>query len=351
MDSIKAEEVPVVISRHGEDWGSSNQGGLGISDEVAAKAANEPKVDPAAVVVPQLLHASSAPAYVTTAGPMTPRKQRSSEAIRAKRESLEKKRYECAESGDDEDEELGHAQVQARSPNNKTPRSGSKLGTEMMRTNSRGSVVSGSEEILKKEKEALEKIRAGNTEGASDEQSRETGGSPADVGLEDTFERLHIPEEALQTVTEDDLEDQEALQESTHRPFLPQYVTQVHASSQTMPQTTKESSATSEPQTEKKGHITPPIIFPVECNSDVPAKASAAFTDMEPASVSRAAAVIGPDVDADAAVDTDAATSADADATPRPMHTPLPSEPDSESDPTPRLSERSRIGILPWKRR
>lgn len=44
------------------------------------------------------------------------------------------------ESGDDEDDELG-APARARSPRNR-PRGTSKLGTEMLRTNSRGSVVS-----------------------------------------------------------------------------------------------------------------------------------------------------------------------------------------------------------------
>ena len=54
---------------------------------------------------------------------------------------LEKLRHEsAAESGDDEDEELGNLQVRARSPRRNVKRS-SKLGTEMMRTNSQGSVI------------------------------------------------------------------------------------------------------------------------------------------------------------------------------------------------------------------
>ena len=43
--------------------------------------------------------------------------------------------------GDDEDDELGHIGVRARSPKTR-PKSTSKLGIEMMRTNSRGSVIS-----------------------------------------------------------------------------------------------------------------------------------------------------------------------------------------------------------------
>jgi serine/threonine-protein kinase RIM15 len=68
--------------------------------------------------------------------------------MRAKRESIEKHRHECAESGDDEDEELGDAAVREKSPRGAATKAGyrgSKLGTEMMRTNSRGSVVSVSD--------------------------------------------------------------------------------------------------------------------------------------------------------------------------------------------------------------
>lgn len=63
---------------------------------------------------------------------------------------MEQNRHECGDSGDDEDDELGCAQTRTRSPP-ATKRSGSKLGTEMMRTNSRGSVTSTSEEVLRKE--------------------------------------------------------------------------------------------------------------------------------------------------------------------------------------------------------
>ena len=92
--------------------------------------------------LPHLLHHNSAPPTMTDS--RTPRKQRSVEAVKAKRETLEKRRHECAESGDDEDELLGDVQVRARSPQGKQPRSAgqSKLGVEMMRTNSRGSVTS-----------------------------------------------------------------------------------------------------------------------------------------------------------------------------------------------------------------
>lgn len=154
MEPAKPEEIPVVISRHTDSWGDASEG-LGILETAAAA---EPKVNTNSIgtpSLPPLQHTLSAP---TTSDPQTlvsPRKQRSTEAIRAKRESLEKRRYEGAESGDDEDEELGNLQARHRAPHtSKGPRSSSKLGTEMMRTNSRGSVVSGSEEILAKERSA-----------------------------------------------------------------------------------------------------------------------------------------------------------------------------------------------------
>ncbi|KAH8691997.1 putative serine threonine protein kinase [Talaromyces proteolyticus] len=158
MDSIKAEEVPVIISRHTDSWGDASEG-LGISESATAPMAAEARPisntpSDIASSMPQLGHSISSPPISAMPGIITPRKQRSSEAIRAKREVLEKRRYECAESGDDEDEELGSHHVRHRSPTHtsKGPRSSSKLGIEMMRTNSRGSVVSGSEELVAKEK-------------------------------------------------------------------------------------------------------------------------------------------------------------------------------------------------------
>jgi serine/threonine-protein kinase RIM15 len=157
MDSIKAEDVPVIISRHTDSWGDVSDG-LGIEGAAAPlpieTKPNPSTVNPAPPSVPQLGHTLSAPPTSAMPGAITLRKQRSSEAIRAKREVLENRRYECAESGDDEDEELGSHHVRHRSPahTSKGPRSSSKLGIEMMRTNSRGSVVSGSEELVAKEK-------------------------------------------------------------------------------------------------------------------------------------------------------------------------------------------------------
>ena len=117
---------------------------------------------------PKTMKKSSLTAEATAAAATatSPRKRPSAERIAAKRRSFERERHESAESGDDEDEILGDERVRARSPKRRTspavsvitpvpptrtasihsatgqaPRS-SKLSTEMMRTNSQGSVIS-----------------------------------------------------------------------------------------------------------------------------------------------------------------------------------------------------------------
>ena len=135
MDSTLSDGGPLIISQQSDDWSGT---GLGIIDD-----SHDPKqfIHPG---LPHLLHYNSAPPVLDLP---SPRKQRSSEAIIAKRENMEKKRHECAESGDDEDEELGDICIHPKSPKGK--HRGSKLGTEMLRTNSRGSVISASEEGVK----------------------------------------------------------------------------------------------------------------------------------------------------------------------------------------------------------
>ncbi|KAL9011215.1 MAG: hypothetical protein Q9173_003920 [Seirophora scorigena] len=138
-DSTNTEDnVPVILGgTKAHQW--QEGGGLGISSpsEEASVAIppNPPFCHPG---LPHLIHLNSAPPDFDL---RTPRKQRSVEGIKAKRENMEKHRHECAESGDDEDEELGKYQSRARSPQSRTPRA-SKLSTEMMRTSSRGSVTS-----------------------------------------------------------------------------------------------------------------------------------------------------------------------------------------------------------------
>ncbi|KAL8839988.1 MAG: hypothetical protein Q9170_001530 [Blastenia crenularia] len=136
-DSTNTEDIPVIVGgSKAQEW--QEAGGLGITSpaEEPSFGPQQPFLHPG---LPHLLHLNSAPPDFDL---RTPRKQRSVEAIKAKRETIQKNRHECAESGDDEDEELGHqSQGRARSPQTKIPR-GSKLSTEMMRTNSRGSVTS-----------------------------------------------------------------------------------------------------------------------------------------------------------------------------------------------------------------
>lgn len=140
-DSTNTEDIPVIIGRQSDDWAPNNA--LGISEDTH-NSTTTPYVDKNFIHpgLPHLIHQNSAPPSLPS-DVRTPRKQRSAEAVKAKREDLRKNRHECAESGDDEDEELGDMQVRARSPQGKVKVKSSKLGTEMMRTNSRGSVCSG----------------------------------------------------------------------------------------------------------------------------------------------------------------------------------------------------------------
>ena len=151
---IPHDSIPVIISRQAtNEWDQSdlerNFGGLGISNTVTA----EPKVDKNMPDPPPLQKEVSAPATLGTPNIPAPRRQPSMEAIEAKRRSLEKIRHEsAAESGDDEDEELGNIQVRKHSPMRNVKRT-SKLGTEMMRTNSQGSVISAEDVAITKEAE------------------------------------------------------------------------------------------------------------------------------------------------------------------------------------------------------
>jgi serine/threonine-protein kinase RIM15 len=138
-ESFMNDDIAVVINRKAtDDW--DNTGGLGISSD-------ETLLDPQELIkaLPQLHHEQTAPGRMEHPHKILIR-QRSSEKMKAKRESMEKNRHECAESGDDEDEELGNTNVREKSPRSasRTQRT-SKLGIEMMRTNSRGSVVSSSD--------------------------------------------------------------------------------------------------------------------------------------------------------------------------------------------------------------
>jgi serine/threonine-protein kinase RIM15 len=138
-DSRAGEDMSVRV-HNADDWRERDiaraMSGLGISDD-AANADHKGAI-PNRIGAPDLPHGESAPAVLEEA---TIRRQRSAEQVGAKRRILETRKHESAESGDDEDDELGHAPVRTRSPKTR-PKSTSKLGIEMMRTNSRGSVIS-----------------------------------------------------------------------------------------------------------------------------------------------------------------------------------------------------------------
>lgn len=148
----RTEDIPVTIARSVTDeWRDRDlprmMGGLGISEEPVSAGGDVQKHAGHTLPVPlrgppdhAAAHGGSAPAALESG---TIRKQRSAEMVGAKRRILETRKHESAESGDDEDEELGSSCTHAKQRSPRTrPRPTSKLGIEMMRTNSRGSVIS-----------------------------------------------------------------------------------------------------------------------------------------------------------------------------------------------------------------
>ncbi|OJD29849.1 agc protein kinase [Diplodia corticola] len=192
----KNDEVAVVIDRQSTDeWRDRDMahafGGLGISDE--------PKESKSLLAIPTsvpLRQEASAPAAMEHT-PHTPvRKQRSSEQINAKRRSMENKKHESAESGDDEDEELGDAQVRTKSPKGRT-RGSSKLGLEMMRTNSHGSVVSVEEMAAVDSLSASPPPVISEEQSVDDSQVEAAPVTPAKAGGDETDR----PEQASLSIT------------------------------------------------------------------------------------------------------------------------------------------------------
>jgi serine/threonine-protein kinase RIM15 len=170
----RVDSIPRIISRqptleYNESDLERNFGGLGISSNNGSSntitAEPEEKASPSPPPPATLTHQMSAPAVLETPAEdpedAEPRKQPSMESIEAKRRSLEKVRHEsAAESGDDEDEELGHSShsssnVRYRSPaRQRKEKRASRLGIEMMRTNSQGSVISNEDIAALKESSA-----------------------------------------------------------------------------------------------------------------------------------------------------------------------------------------------------
>ncbi|KAK4142593.1 uncharacterized protein C8A04DRAFT_13090 [Dichotomopilus funicola] len=181
-ESVATDDIPVLISR--KPTGDWDDGGLGISgpEEVIVPGSINPPMSP---VQPRLLTQQSAPPQIEhlDVRPKSLIPQRSLEKLKAKRESIEKRRYEgSVDSADDEDDELGLSTTAAGatgpgngnssgsssgsgsasgSANNSNPGSpsstpgqqyrsksvlpSSKLGIEMMRANSHDSMNMGSE--------------------------------------------------------------------------------------------------------------------------------------------------------------------------------------------------------------
>ena len=160
-ESVSTDDIPVVISRKATgDW---DEGGLGIQQDEILLSSSEP-----VKALPSLLTQESAPAQMepNRLGPAAaPAPKRSLEKLRAKREAMEKRRYDgSVDSADDEDDELGlgignlslsstsssggssggpgsssHAARQHFRSKSVLP--SSKLGVEMMRANSHDSVT------------------------------------------------------------------------------------------------------------------------------------------------------------------------------------------------------------------
>lgn len=147
---VDAADTGVIVQGQNDAWGQ----GLGITDDsLESKEFTHPGL-------PHLLHFNSAPPQLGLIMP-SPRKPRSSEAIRAKREEQEKNRHECVESGDDEDEELGDTLVQPKSPRHRTK--SSKLGTQMMRIDSYENIASEAFKVKESfSNERLAEAHAGN---------------------------------------------------------------------------------------------------------------------------------------------------------------------------------------------
>ena len=363
MDSIKPEETPVIISHHVDDWGPGH-GGLGISEDPPAGSPNvtEPKLSSNLIPFPSLPYTASTPPSTSSPGVLTSRKKRSTEGIRAKRESREKMRHECAESGDDEDEELGSLQGRTRSPRTtKAPRSSSKLGTEMMRTNSRGSVVSGSEEM----ESTMGHIKY-DTETDTADEDKEALGSPGDSELDENFQGLQIQEDTAEDFTDDQsagcssYERSESMLSARERSMVSKrpslsptrrFETEIYSPSKPFGQSISEQPGTFSDKTP----TTPSFSFPrreldlntADYRSPFAGARTGPFRLNSAESIHAHIASTHPAGDVD--VDTDAGS------TPKPAPTPVPRDTDLESEPTPRGPQRpqhreERSSIFPWRR-
>lgn len=237
----RVDSIPRIISRqptfeYTDSDLERNFGGLGISNNSNLTTEPEQKVSLSPPPPTDLLaHQTSAPAALETPeggepeaadSPLAPRKQPSMESIEAKRRSLEKVRMEkesAAESGDDEDEELGHSsnssRVRYHSPaRQRKEKRASRLGIEMMRTNSQGSVISNEDIAALKESSA--RAAEGGVEEAGTIKEEELG-------------------EELERGGEKGLPSDQEVREREKKPNHP-----------------------SAAEVEQTGHLTPPVVFP-----------------------------------------------------------------------------------------
>ena len=215
----RVDSIPRIISRqptleYNDSDFERNFGGLGISNNASGLTA-EPEEKgslspppPPAALSQQVSAPAALESQVEENEHPEPRKQPSMEAIEAKKRSLEKVRHEsAAESGDDEDEEIGNSsQVRYRSPaRQRKEKRASRLGIEMMRTNSQGSVISNEDIAALKESSA----------------------KAAEVGIEEAG-----------TIKEEEHE---------HEPDQNEHLSSASAA-----------------DVERLGHLTPPVVFPQE---------------------------------------------------------------------------------------
>ena len=212
LESLKAEDVPLIVSRAATDeWAR----GLGITGEI-------PRVSREATIHPLLVHSESAPPAAPSDESLVRAEISTSNTLEGTRKTRTKPpaalNAAVAEEGDDEDDELGQNRSGARSPMLKSARTASKLGIEMMRTNSRGSVISMNDDGRVAEPDSLRK-------------SLEF--------LEGRMGNLSIPEEALSELAE----------------IQPRKITRT-ASYHSHPDP--------EDRPPSRGHITPPEIFPLK---------------------------------------------------------------------------------------
>jgi len=152
------DEIPVVISRKATgDW---DEGGLNISGQEEMLVGSMDPLKPA--LHANLVSQQSAPAQIehSSLRVSKPVPKRSLEKLRAKRESIEKRRYEgSVDSADDEDDELGLG-GQASSTSGNASSSGSSSGSNSGPSNSANRQHYRSKSVLPSSKLGIEMMRA-----------------------------------------------------------------------------------------------------------------------------------------------------------------------------------------------